>query len=200
MFDVKKNNLFEVFDPYQKFMDDEQSGTDHPSRWFVLELLKKIEFKSILDVPVGTGVDYLIFKKAGLLEGKRFVGLDFTQKFLDFCSKEKGIDCVQGDIRELPFKDGEFDVVHARGIFEHLDGDEYKKAIAECLRIAKDYAFLIFYRGAGQTKGKIYNVLGFCEQDYLQTEIEAELPAGKFERFEITDKWNAVYTIYLITK
>jgi SAM-dependent methyltransferase len=200
MFDIKKSNLFEVFDP-KYHMRDERTGKSHPSRYIVRDILKDLDFDSILDVPCGPGLDYEIFEEAGLLKGKKYLGVDYTSKFMDFWAKDRGVDTMKGDIRDLSFSsDNSFDVVHARGIFEHLDGDDYKVAMAECLRVAKKYVFFIFYRGAGKVKGKVYNSVGIVEQDYTSDEIEAQFKGREFKKWLSKDSYGDIYTIYLINK
>jgi SAM-dependent methyltransferase len=45
---------------------------------------------------------------------------------------------VQGDALELPFADGEFDVVFSNAVVEHVGGeDEQRRFVAESLRVAR---------------------------------------------------------------
>lgn len=44
---------------------------------------------------------------------------------------------IYGDVRELPFKDGFFDVVHSQGLFGYQQESDVKRAVAECHRIGR---------------------------------------------------------------
>ena len=196
---IKKKmiNLFEIFNP-ETHMQDSVSGKSNVSRWATLGVLNFMNFKTMLEVPSGLGVDYEIFKESGLLTGKYYLGVDLTDKFLEYCSKTKGMNVTKGNITKLPCNDKSYDLVYARGIFEHLDNDDYKTAIQECLRVAKMYVVLVFYRGIGTVKNKVYNSVGIVEQDYLRTEIESLFSNKDFKRYVVEDGHGSTYTIYKI--
>lgn len=41
------------------------------------------------------------------------------------------------DVRSLPFKDGEFDVIHSNGLWDYIPKEDVKGAYAECMRVGK---------------------------------------------------------------
>ncbi|THD63289.1 class I SAM-dependent methyltransferase [Phenylobacterium sp.] len=54
-----------------------------------------------------------------------------------------GVRFVKGDGRELPFQDGEFDVVHSSAVLEHVGSfDQQVTFIAECARVAAKSVYL----------------------------------------------------------
>jgi len=44
---------------------------------------------------------------------------------------------IKGDVRDLPFKDNEFDLVMSQGLWEYIPEDEVDKAFSECKRAGK---------------------------------------------------------------
>lgn len=69
--------------------------------------------------------------------GYDVVGLDYAQSAIDL-SKERWphLELVQGDLRDMPFKDDEFDLIISLGAIEHdINGPE--AALAELRRVLK---------------------------------------------------------------
>lgn len=70
--------------------------------------------------------------------------------------RRRGSDFREGDIRELPFDQVEFDVVRSERVFQYLDPSEAPRAAAELLRVTKP--------------GGIVQIV---DPDHLQTAITA---------------------------
>src|SRR3954471_15781737 len=72
----------------------------------------------ILDVGCGTGANLVRLSEFGDAEG-----VDISPDALSFC-QERGLNKVKlGAAEELPYEDGEFDLVTALDVVEHLDDD-----------------------------------------------------------------------------
>ena len=72
----------------------------------------------ILDVGCGTGANLMLLSEFGEAEG-----VDISPDALAFC-RERGLDRVRlGAAESLPFAAGEFDLVTALDVVEHLDDD-----------------------------------------------------------------------------
>ncbi|MEM4396989.1 MAG: class I SAM-dependent methyltransferase, partial [Candidatus Woesearchaeota archaeon] len=75
---------------------------------------------------------------------KKVIGLDFEKKMIEtskeICKGIKNIELIQGDVRNLPFKDNYFDYVVSYGVVEHFD--ETEKAIDEFYRVLKKKGLL----------------------------------------------------------
>jgi len=52
-------------------------------------------------------------------------------------ANEPGVEVVEGDVRRLPFADGEFDVAHCSLLVHHLEPDEAVAALRELARVAR---------------------------------------------------------------
>jgi SAM-dependent methyltransferase len=72
----------------------------------------------ILDVGCGTGANLILLSKYGDAEG-----VDVSEDALAFC-RERGLEKVRlGAGEDLPYEDGEFDLVTAFDVVEHMDDD-----------------------------------------------------------------------------
>jgi SAM-dependent methyltransferase len=72
----------------------------------------------ILDVGCGTGANLMMLSQFGETEG-----VDISHDALSFC-RERGLKNVRhGAAEKLPYGDGEFDLVTALDVVEHLDDD-----------------------------------------------------------------------------
>ena len=92
--------------------------------------------KKIIDCGAGTGI---LAKKLTDL-GKDVTCIDIKNEFIEHL-KNQGLKVVKSDIRNLPFKDKEFDLAIAEEVIEHLEnpGDGLK----ELFRVAKKVIFTL---------------------------------------------------------
>lgn len=100
------------------------------SYWHQIDLVGNLEGKNILEIGVGnkTVSDYL--KKIG-----------FKVTTCDFARDLKPD--VIADIRKLPFKDDDFDIVMACEVLEHIPiEDVINKALPELYRVSKRYVVI----------------------------------------------------------
>jgi SAM-dependent methyltransferase len=90
-----------------------------------------------LDIGAAGGGNTTVLKEFGWSP----VAADFSETAVEI-AKSRGFDAVQADIRDLPWEDGEFDLLTAFEVLEHVDDDA--KAAAECFRVLKPGATAIF--------------------------------------------------------
>jgi SAM-dependent methyltransferase len=84
----------------------------------------------VLDIGTSTGTNLRLLKALGF---SNRCGLDLSDDAIRWCA-EKGLGHVeQGDVCNLPFNDGEFHLVLATDIIEHVDDD--MRAITEIRRV-----------------------------------------------------------------
>lgn len=86
----------------------------------------------VVDVGCGTGA---FLSKLKTERDCIVVGADIVEKVLKTGVNHFGINGVRTDCRELPFRDGHFDVVASFGLFEHFKS--YDKLLTEWTRILK---------------------------------------------------------------
>lgn len=93
-----------------------------------------------LEVGCGCGSYSLILKKVGIISEVTLLdisqtGLDLARKL--FASFGEKCQTIRGNAMNLPFADGEFDLVLSGGLLEHFKPDEQQKIVAEQCRVGK---------------------------------------------------------------
>ena len=84
----------------------------------------------VLDIGTGTGTNLRLLRELGFANRR---GIDTSEEAIRWCA-EKGLGKVQqGDISALPFGDGQFGLVLATDVIEHVDDD--LRAMAEVRRV-----------------------------------------------------------------
>lgn len=94
-----------------------------------------------LEVGCGCGSYSLILKKTGIISKATLldisqVGLDLAEKLFTSFGEECQI--VRGDAMNLPFDDGEFDLVLSGGLLEHFRPHEQQRLVSEQCRVARN--------------------------------------------------------------
>ena len=115
----------------KKYFDDIW-GTVHRHDYcenIATQLIAKYGTGRYLDI--GTGCGYLV--KVLRDKGCEAYGVEISQYAVD---NSHG-NVLQGDVRNLPFKDNSFDVVHSQGLWEYIPEGEVQAAYQECLRVGK---------------------------------------------------------------
>lgn len=128
-------------DEARSFLQGESLGVNHPARIFARDLVAKMGKPTLLDVPCGSGTDAEVLKDVCT-----YSGMDKTALLAETVAERYGVETIVGDIRKNDVKDGAYDVVLARAIFEHLpDLEDMEMAMKECVRIAKNDVIFAFY-------------------------------------------------------
>jgi SAM-dependent methyltransferase len=93
--------------------------------------VREVEPRRVLDAGCGRGN---IAERVAVATGAAVVGLDQSQRMVEL-TRARGIDAVQGDVRALPFSDGEFDCVLAAWMLFHVE--DVDEALAELARVLR---------------------------------------------------------------
>jgi len=133
-----------------------QNADEIAARSAYLDLLEIQPGERVLDVGCGSGVVLRdLARRVG--SSGRAVGLDYGAEFLAIASELaellERIELRQGDVRALPFSDGEFDLVLAATVLRHVpDGD---RSVAELARVVRPGGRVAVFEG--DTDGLLIN-------------------------------------------
>jgi len=73
-------------------------------------------------------------------------GIEINKYALELAKKRtKDIDFVLGSALDMPFEDGEFDLVYTSGVLIHISPENIKKVLSEIHRCAKKYIWGLEY-------------------------------------------------------
>ncbi len=128
----------------------------------LINISKPIKPVRILDVGCGEGATIVKLKQAKI--GKTLEGIDNSEDALQIGRKiYLGINIKSGDIYNLPYKDGSFDLLICTEVLEHLKYP--RKALAELRRVSSKYVLLSvpnepFFVLANLLRGKYLRTLG----------------------------------------
>lgn len=91
------------------------------------------DVQTVLDAGCGDGVITNV-----LPESLDVTGLDMSRTALSRVARKT----VEGSVLELPFADGQFDLVMCNDVLEHLEAGQRRRAVAELTRVAKRYVLV----------------------------------------------------------
>jgi SAM-dependent methyltransferase len=105
---------------------------------FPYDVLGRFEKVRFLEAGSGDG-DVSIFMAE---QGSDAVGLDISDVFLEISNRKiagrdlENIRFIKGDVRQMPFREQEFDLIYSCGVIEHFE--ETFESLAEHCRVLKD--------------------------------------------------------------
>ena len=94
------------------------------------------EARTVLDIGIGGGYIYRRLKDRNAL---RCFGLDIS---FDLVKLAGGTGLCVGDAASLPFKDGQFDLVLAADVLEHIKDKSFEDAVSEVVRVSNRYILI----------------------------------------------------------
>lgn len=138
------NHDFMEPDHIARFLRNHRTGTDNFGRMVLSNIIRTYDNPKVLDAACGTCVNWETFKLLGTK--CRYTGMDRTRKMLDHAQTlyDDQIDLQLGYVQDMPFQDGQMDIVIMRHILEHL-GEGYEAAIKEGLRVASKELIVVFF-------------------------------------------------------
>jgi SAM-dependent methyltransferase len=127
----------------------------------------------VLDIGTSTGTNLRLLRELGFANR---VGLDLSDDAIRWCA-EKGLGKVErGDVCNLPFGDGEFDLVLATDIIEHVDDD--LRAITEIRRVLAPDGTAIISVPAFQSLWGLQDEVAHHKRRYLKRELHELIRRG----------------------
>lgn len=142
--DTPDNHDFMSPGHISEFLRNHGTGLDNRGRTFLSTIVNEYTNPLVVDAACGTCVNWEVFRS---LDAEcRYVGVDRCEGMLREADIRYGqeIETREGYVQELPFTDGEADIVIMRHILEHLQ-EGYEDAIREGLRVAKHELIVVFF-------------------------------------------------------
>jgi len=173
MSDVYDEGSWERFDGFDNCFS-ERGWT--PSKPYMLNTLDLIRPKSMLDAGCCLG-HYIDLLRGRGYKG-HYTGADITPKLVAQATKEQPRETfIEADARDLPFKDGSFELAMSSEVLMHLP--EIDNAMSELFRLAKKDVLISCYGTSGHEVIKdVDEENGFNNYQYPMKEIEDRAPAG----------------------
>jgi len=131
-----------------------------PVYWFLKEIIKKYNIKSILSA--GCGQDIISLKLQRYFKNKlQITILDISEEVLFwnrrlFKRYHFDVNLIKSDIFEMPFNENSFDLVFNTGVLEHYTKEEQIIMTKEILRVIKPFGF--FITANPSDNGRIYKI------------------------------------------
>jgi len=128
------------FDRVAAIYDETRSLAPRAMARVLAILVDQLQGKRVLEVGVGTGRYAVPLQKSGI----RVVGVDISQKMVEF-GLAKGLrDVVFADAARLPFVSGSFDVATTNHVL-HLIPD-WRDVLTEIARVTREFYFTVIER------------------------------------------------------
>lgn len=147
-----------VLDSYSKIAK-EFDHTRYKAWPSVIKFINSLDSSSsVLDAGCGNGRNMLIRKDLN------WIGCDFCPEFVEIC-RQKDFISIQADIRNLPFKDNEFDHSISIAVIHHISTfEERVKACQELIRVTKGKIFIQVWQCQDQASAKFKRI---ADNDYF---------------------------------
>lgn len=155
----------------------------------------------ILEVGSNIGNQLLCLQKMGF---KNLYGIEPQSYAVELSkSRTRGINLIEGNIFDIPFKDGYFDLVFTSGVLIHISPKDIKKAIKEIYRCTRKYIWGFEYYAERYTE---INYRGNAEllwkTDFVRLYLNhfSDLNLVSEERFEWSENNKNIDTMFLLVK
>lgn len=129
-----------------------------------------------LDVGSGTGANLRLLAELGF---ERALGLDRSEEAIRYCGEKELPPVECGDLCDLPFAEGEFDLVIATDVLEHVEDEA--RAVGELRRVLRPGGRLIVTVPAFRSLWGLQDRVSHHKRRYRLRELEARLREGGLE-------------------
>jgi ubiquinone/menaquinone biosynthesis C-methylase UbiE len=140
---LKEDQVFDEVDSYDKMTKGKLSErVFHKMRFKQILTAASFKNKKVLDAGCGSGVVLIPLAEKHI----DITGIDKSENTIEWAKKyckSKGLKAklFSGDIKKLPFKDSEFDIVILADVLEHITNPEH--AVHEAERVCKSKGTII---------------------------------------------------------
>jgi ubiquinone/menaquinone biosynthesis C-methylase UbiE len=127
----------QMYEVKEKWEESYFSPTDKKRIEYIKNIIPN-EINTLLDVGCGNGILVNYLQQHYQNDFSRICGVDRSTTSLKFVKTEKS----ESNIDDLPFKDGEFEMVTCLEVIEHLPLEVYAKALTEIERVSSKYVII----------------------------------------------------------
>lgn len=166
---------------------------------FFLQDLHLYERK-ILEVGCNIGNQLILLQRLGF---KNLYGIELQDYAIEKAKdRTKGINIIQGDAEDIPFKDEYFDMVFTSGVLIHISPDNIEYILDEIYRCSKEYIWGFEYYAESYVeidyRGKS-NLLWKADFARLYQEKFKDLRLIREKRFQYSNNEN-IDSMFLLKK
>jgi pseudaminic acid biosynthesis-associated methylase len=173
---------------------DSSFGVEYTNRNVVVPESRLNAFKSmlgglritrILEVGCNVGHNLVAISKIGKYQ---LVGLEPSEYAVLQGRSNNNLSILQGNIFDIPFKDGYFDLVFTSGVLIHISLDDLPKAIDEMYRVSSKYLLVIEYYAEKETVIPYHGHNDMLWKRDFKKQFEERYPKLKLVRSGYWDK------------
>jgi 2-polyprenyl-3-methyl-5-hydroxy-6-metoxy-1,4-benzoquinol methylase len=154
-------------------------------RELIVDMIKSLNAKKILDVGCGTGSVV-----AALNTEREVVGCEYSEHALKLCGRRGPLTLVKSTAEILPFKDESFDAVTMLDVIEHLDKD--LESLKEAVRVLKPDGHVIITVPAHMFLWQRHDILHHHKRRYSVSELRTKLEKTGFKITRMS-YWNSYF-------
>jgi len=161
-----------------------EAETEETHWWFVgrrrlfareISRLKIAKSAAVLDVGTSTGSNLRLLADLGFV---RASGLEMSEEAIRYCRAKGFARLCCGDVGDLPFAGGSFDLVLATDILEHVDDD--RRAIREIARVLRPGGHALITVPAFPSLWGLQDRVARHRRRYRMGQLRERLSAGGF--------------------
>ena len=149
----------------------------------------------ILDVGCGTGRMLESLRKYG-----NIIGLDFSEKALEFCKKRKIRNLFRASASELPFKNDVFDLVTAFDLLYHENIKDDVQVLKEFNRILEPYGYLVITECAFDFLKSKHDLAVQARERYTVSKLTKRLEKSGFSVVKISYSYFFFFPVVFMVK
>ena len=124
----------------KNWIEDYKNSVNHPHRKKTLEILRRLEPSSLLEVGANCGPNLALIQAA--FPHMTLKGIEPSRQAA-FAGATEEYDILIGDASHLPFGIGAFDCVLADAVLMYVPPEEIRDAMREICRVAKKHVILV---------------------------------------------------------